>query len=134
MNQPLVVTMGQPQGDLASNLASIGKGQRALAANELLQVGAIDVLHGKEMVIAKVAGIIRRDDIGVAKPPHGAKLMLKPVDTTCIASGWIEPIGFQHLDRNESVQLGMACAVYGPHPSSPDLVDDLVITNHKMGR
>ena len=77
---PLLVGVLKTKGRLIHEVAGVCHRHRPLSLDELGEVVALDVLHGKDDAVADTEGRVRRDDVRVAQLGGGPDLAQEAVE------------------------------------------------------
>ena len=87
VDHALLVRVLETQGRLVGEEAGVGHGQRAAGLDHLRQVEPVDVLHREDEALVDPERVVRRHDVRVPEPGHGADL----------AEEAVEDLGVRHL-------------------------------------
>ena len=94
-------------------------------ATNVLSVTPVDVFHHEVVNAIVLAGVQRRDDVGMHQTARRANLLIKMLDRFLIA----HQIAWQHLQRHASLHPNMVRDVDVPHPAAAQQIADLVFAD-----
>ena len=103
--------------------------ERALAAQKLLQVRAIDVTHRDEQPSIRLSRLIDRDDVRVIEARRKARLAQHPISETDVFG----EIPKKELQRHRPLQASITSAIDLAHPSTAEHVLDHIASDHLTG-
>jgi hypothetical protein len=92
---------------------------------DALERGAVDVFHCDEVVPGVLSERVHLDDVRVGELRCGGGLAPEALDGLRAAAA--EPL--EDLERDPAVQRALRGFVDHPHPTAPDLTDDLEIAD-----
>ncbi len=122
MHNPPGVRVVQGRGHLIDDLEGEVVGQRLAGPQHLLEVGALDVLHGDERLLA-VAGVVHGDDVGMVELAGGPRLAQERSGARRVAAA---AAGGQRLERHQPAEGRVLRQVDDAHGAAAQLLDDLV--------
>jgi len=96
VDQAALVGDGQTAGDLGDDGGGPWQRQRALLADQRLQVASLDVAHGAVQQSVLLAGVVDGDDVRVVDRRRQPGLTNEPL-AECVVLG---QVGAQHLERD----------------------------------
>jgi hypothetical protein len=122
-----VLQVGVVQGaaGLDHDLPRLLRVQPALALDVLVQVDAVDELHGEEVGAVGLGALVQGDDVLVAELLGGPGLAAEALDH----GGLGGHLGRHHLEGDLAAGLGVARPVDGPHAAAGDVREDLVLAD-----
>ena len=123
MHEPLLVNRLQAPRGLANHRAGRGDGQRPVAADDFLQVHAVDIFRDQEPRAADLPRIVGLDDVGMIDPPGRLHFAFEAAYQPGIAA---DPLG-ERLDGHQLVEPGVQRLVDGPHAAFPQLFQKPVL-------
>ena len=125
--------LGEGRGHLLEELDRAVGRERALAAEQVVQVLAVDELHGDVADAAGLAHGVDLHDVGMLDGRGGAGLALEAGDEAAVGG---EALG-EDLDGDEAVEGGLPRLVDGPHAASAEDLHDLELAegraNERIG-
>src|SRR5262249_13487578 len=125
MHQPGAVRGRQPVAGAAGDVEDLFRAA-ALLGEPAPQRAAVDVLHGDDEVVAVVADLVDRDDVGMGQARHRHGLAQHAVVALALAPPRAK------LQRRQSVELDVAGAVHDAHPAGADGLLDAIGALHDV--
>jgi hypothetical protein len=123
VDEPHTVRLGERARHLAEDVAHPARRLLALAADQILEVHPIQVLHGViEDAVHRAAVVEDRDGVGVREPAGELNLALEPPEV--LRRG---PARTEQLDGRWPAQHGVARAIDLAHPAGADLLQQRVL-------
>ena len=98
-------------------------GIQPLRRDDLSQGGALDVLHAEERNAIRFLDSVDGDDIGVIEGGHRLGLAPESLESIRVRGH----LGGENLDRDISIELGVAGQPDLTHPAFAELAEDLVV-------
>src|SRR2546429_1839600 len=99
------------------------RGRQRTVAHELGEVLSLDVIH-REVVLAVVdAHVVNGDDVRVPEVSRSRDLALEPLNDLLAC----EPLGQNHLYRDDALEIEMPRAIDHAHPAAGNLFEKLVV-------
>ena len=92
-----------------------GERNRSAPRNQLVQVLAVNQLHGDVRHAALVTHIVDRDDVRMLKPAGGLRFAIEALEH----AGIVGNAGRDRLKRNLSIYHRVARSVHDPHGAMP---------------
>ena len=130
MDDARLVGDGQRLAHLVDDLAGAADFQGAAVLDRLADIGAVDELHGEEMLPALLADGEAADDIGMIKPGADARL----ADETRNDIGIARQVRRQQLEGHLAVEADLPGVVDHAHPALAQFLDDLEIAQRHRPR
>ena len=96
-----------------------------VASEDLVEVRALDELHGDERVSVDLAEIVDRDDVGVLQRAGRLGLAEKSAAQVGVAGERVA----HHLDGDGPVEHRIEGAIHDPHGPFADLAEDAVFAD-----
>ena len=96
--------------------------ERTFPLEESLEVGALDVVHGDKLEVARLAQVVDAEDVLVGHPARQEDLTLEALQHIRLRSH----LGPDHFECHGAVQLAVACLVDCSHPALAEERQDLV--------
>ena len=124
MDDVVGVGEGQPLADLLHHADLLVEGHLARGEG-VLQVDAVEQLHGHEELLALEAELVDGDDVRVAEEGGGLRLPLEALAHHLVR---VEA-GRDPLDRDGAVQDRVVGAEHLAHGPLAELADDLVLAD-----
>ena len=94
-------------------------------AEQLVEVGAFDELHGDERMSVDFTEVVDRDDVRVLQRPGRLCLAKEPRAQVLVARDGVA----HHFDRDRAVEHRVDAAIDDAHRAFADLADDLVFAD-----
>ena len=116
-------------GDLAPDLQNLRDRQRTLVVQTALHGLAVEVLHDQVVDPVLGAHVVERADVVMLKLGDLLRLALQAFLESRVPA----PLGAQHLDRDLSLEAGVAGLVDLSHAALAEQRDDLVGTQSGPG-
>jgi hypothetical protein len=116
-----LVRRGEPGGDLRRDLHGLARRRRS-AVQALAQRLAEEELHDRERLVALPADVVDGEDVGMREGGDRLRLALEAGERV----GARREMRRQHLERHVALEPRVARPIDLPHPSSPELAQDLV--------
>ena len=129
MDDALRVGEVQARAQVFEDRQPVGERERRPPANQLLQRLAGHVLHGDERPLVVLADIEDRHDVGMAKPPGGARLAREPLARRLVVESLLE-----QLDGDRAIDRGIAGEVERAHAAVGNQPDDAIPSDRDGGR
>src|SRR5262249_31382629 len=123
VDDALVVGVAEGAGGLEDDLAGLLGVEGALALDVLVEVDAVDELHGQVPGAIDLLELGDPDDVGVAELQGAGGLALEAVEQ----GGLARQLAVEDLQGDLAARLRVAGAVDGPHPAGGDVVEHLVL-------
>ena len=123
VDQAHIMGVMQPGGSLADDLTGQADRDRIALADELVEVGPVDVFHDQIMPALDLVGVEGGDDVGVMQLGGGANLALEHLH----GLGRLHELRRQHLDGHDALHRHVHGLVDPAHAALPQLVENLVL-------
>ena len=122
MNDAARMGIGDGLGRCPSQLGGFAWRQRSVA-DAIRQAGPVDVAHRKKVLPMSLANFVDRHDAGVVEIGRRLGLQAKPFDVLFAGQHARE----DHLERDDSVEIGLPCPKYDPHAAAGNFIQQLVV-------
>jgi hypothetical protein len=118
------VTMGEREraGDVGPDVGRPLGEERALAADDVAQRAAFDVLHHDEVGAGLLAGVVHRHDVGMVQSGGRPGFTPEALDERAVG----RELGEEHLERDAAIEQLVVGDVDLGHSASRQVLDDLV--------
>ena len=125
VNEPGPAGVLQGLGRLADVVAGALDAQRAPAADDVLQAGAVHVLHDDEMEVVVLVDVVGVNDVGVVHGGDGTGLPVEAFQRRRVGRLG----GGQHLDRHPAAHELVLAQKHAAHAAGAEALQHLVLAD-----
>ena len=122
MDHPLLVSVLQPLCRLSDALARFGDRHRPAMLHNTREVGSLDELHHEEVNVARLLGVVGRDDVGMSQLRRRLHFAPKPLDRLRLP----DQLRVDELDRHRPIHQPMLGPIDVSHAAATDQLDDAI--------